>query len=72
MKTNAKVEPMFLRVSAAAVALNMSPVTVYELVRKGVLPSVKMGGTSIRIPVAALRKFADDAIKGAELVEAKG
>jgi excisionase family DNA binding protein len=62
MKKPTPIEPMFLRVSAAAIALNMSPASVYELIKKGILPAGKIGGKT-RIPVLALRRLQQEMIK---------
>jgi excisionase family DNA binding protein len=43
----------FLTVKEAAVALRLSPNTVYRLTRSGIVESVKVGG-SVRIPARAL------------------
>jgi excisionase family DNA binding protein len=61
MHKPAQIEPLFLRVSAAAVALNMSPASIYELIRRGILPAVKIGGKT-RIAVRALNDLVEKAM----------
>src|SRR5690348_11290006 len=70
VKNGARIEPMFLRVSTAAVVLNMAIPSVYELIREKILPAVKIGGKT-RIPVAALRKFEQEALAQSEPVAAQ-
>ena len=45
----------------AAAMLSISRSSVYELIAAGTLPSVKIGGRMIRIPVAAIRRMAESA-----------
>jgi excisionase family DNA binding protein len=65
MNTDAKIEPLFLRVSATARALNMSRTSVYELIRRGVLPALRIDG-KLRVPVAGLQRLVDAALTTAE------
>jgi len=46
----------FLRPEEVAVRLGMSPWTVYDLARRGVLPAVRIG-RSVRIRPAVLEDF---------------
>jgi excisionase family DNA binding protein len=57
-----QIEQIFLRPGEAARALGCSRTRVYELVHAGTLPHVRLGGTSIRIPKAAIQKLVDDAM----------
>jgi excisionase family DNA binding protein len=58
-----QIEQIFFRPSEAALALGCSRTRIYELVHAGLLPHVRLGGTSIRIPKAAIQKLVDDAMK---------
>ncbi len=51
------VERMFLRPREAAEALGVSVSKMYELIRAGIVPAVRLG-RSLRIPVEALRELA--------------
>ena len=53
---------VLLRTAEAARALGISRTRVYELVRAGSLPHVLLGGTSIRIPVAAIDELVAEAM----------
>jgi excisionase family DNA binding protein len=55
-------EQILLRPIEAAKALGCSRTRVYELVHAGDLPHVRLGGTSIRIPRAAIEKLVRDAM----------
>jgi excisionase family DNA binding protein len=57
-----QVEQVLLRPIEAAKALGCSRTRVYELVQTGDLPHVRLGGTSIRIPRAAIQRLVDDAL----------
>jgi excisionase family DNA binding protein len=56
------VEQVLLRPGEAAKALGCSRTRVYELVHSGDLPHVRLGGTSIRIPSAAIQQLVNDAM----------
>lgn len=56
-------EQILLRPIEAARALDCSRTRVYELVHAGALPHVLLGGTSLRIPRAAIEKLVQDAMK---------
>jgi Helix-turn-helix domain len=60
-------EKLFVKTATAAKMLDMSIYTVRDLVRSGALPSVRINpaGNSrlIRIPIAALRKLAQQSNK---------
>ena len=62
-------EQILLRSIEAAKALGCSRTRVYELVHAGDLPHVRLGGTSIRIPRAAIEKLVRDAMTAAGLYE---
>ena len=51
-------EPLLVRVEEAARMLSLSRSTIYELLDRGELPSVRCGAAR-RIPVAALRAWID-------------
>jgi len=52
----AEIPPILLRPEQAARALNLSRSTVFELIRRGELRSVKSGACR-RIPATALREY---------------
>jgi excisionase family DNA binding protein len=56
-------EQILLRPVEAAKALGCSRTRVYELVHSGDLPHVRLGGTSIRIPRAAIDLLVVKAMK---------
>lgn len=60
-----KPDVLMVRPVEAAAMLSISRSSVYELVASGALPSVKVGGRMIRIPVAAIRQMAQPAIEEA-------
>jgi len=57
----------FLSVKQTAEILNVRPQRVYDLVAKGILPHVRLGTRQIRIPEEALRKWAENALRGGEI-----
>ena len=52
------MEPLMLRPREAAEAVGVGRTLFYRLVKAGVIPSCRVG-KSIRIPVAALRAWAE-------------
>jgi len=50
---------LLLKVEEAAVAMSLGRSKAYELVRRGLLPSVRLG-RSVRIPVAALEAWINE------------
>jgi len=58
----ASIAPLFARVSVGARVLDMSRSSVYELINKGFLPVARING-KLRIPMAALQRLADEALK---------
>ena len=52
------MEPLMLRPREAAAAVGVGRTLSYRLVKAGVIPSCRVG-KSIRIPVAALRAWAE-------------
>jgi len=56
---------LFVRPRDAAVMLSISRTRVYEMLNSGTLPGVRLEGRTWRIPLAALEKLAQDAMKGA-------
>jgi excisionase family DNA binding protein len=57
------MEPILLRPTEAAKLLSISRSRVYELLNLGALPAVKLGGTSWRIPRAAIEQLVQEAMK---------
>jgi excisionase family DNA binding protein len=53
---------LLLRPSEAAEMLSISRSKIYELIARGTIPSVKLGGTMLRVPLAAIRDLAESAI----------
>ena len=51
-----QTDPLLMRPTEAARTLGISRSRIYELIRSGVLPSVRVG-SSVRIPVAELRMW---------------
>jgi excisionase family DNA binding protein len=56
-----KQDVLMVRPVEAAAMLSISRSSVYELIASGALPSVRVGGRMVRIPVAAIRRMADPA-----------
>jgi excisionase family DNA binding protein len=56
-----KPDVLMVRPVEAAAMLSISRSSVYELVASGALPSVRVGGRMVRIPVAAIRRMAESA-----------
>lgn len=50
------IEPLLVRVEEAARILSLSRSTIYEMMDRGELPSVRCGAAR-RIPIAALREW---------------
>jgi excisionase family DNA binding protein len=57
-QTAAHIEPLLVRVEEAARILCLSRSTIYEMMDRGELPSVRCG-TARRIPIAALRAWVE-------------
>jgi excisionase family DNA binding protein len=53
-----QVEPLLVRVEEAARILSLSRSTIYEMMDRGELPSVRCGAAR-RIPLAALRAWVE-------------
>ena len=51
-------ERLLLRPAEAADAIGVSRTKAYELIAKGEIPSVRLGGV-VRVPVAALKQWID-------------
>jgi len=62
-----RIEQKLLRPLEAAKVLGCSRATVYSLVSSGDLPSVRLGGTTIRIPAAAIEKLINNAMSEGEV-----
>jgi excisionase family DNA binding protein len=52
------MEPLLLTPEQAAEALNIARSTIYELMRMGAIPSVKIGRAR-RIPAAVVREYVE-------------
>ncbi len=59
------MEKLFAKPAEAADALGIGRSKTYALIASGVLPSVRIG-KSIRVPIAALRQWAETQVKMAE------
>ncbi|MDA8044400.1 MAG: helix-turn-helix domain-containing protein [Actinomycetota bacterium] len=58
MPKDPRVEKLLLTPAEAAVALSISRTTIYELMNRGLLRSIKLG-TCRRIPIDAVRDLID-------------
>lgn len=58
-------ERMLYRPAEAADAIGVSRARAYELIAAGVIPSIKIG-SSIRVPVEALRAWIDRQLESRE------
>jgi excisionase family DNA binding protein len=58
-----EVERLLLRPAEVAAMCGFSRAKAYDLIGKGILPSVRLG-KSVRVPAAALRKLIDAAVGG--------
>jgi excisionase family DNA binding protein len=58
-------ERLALRVPETAEAIGISRAKTYELIAKGVIPSIRVG-SSIRVPVEALRQWIRDQQQASE------
>jgi|HubBroStandDraft_2_1064218.scaffolds.fasta_scaffold1693707_1 excisionase family DNA binding protein len=57
-------ERLFVRPAKAAVLLDVSRSRIYELLGAGVIPCVRFdNGRTIRIPMAALSRLVEDAVR---------
>lgn len=59
------MEPTLLTVTEAARRLSLGRATTYQLVRRGELPSVRVG-RAVRVPVHALEAWVSARITGGE------
>jgi excisionase family DNA binding protein len=59
------MEKIFAKPSEAAEALGLGLSKTYQLIANGTLPSVRIG-KSIRVPVEALRRWAEDQSNAAQ------
>lgn len=57
-KNKRPVERLFYRPPEAAEALSVSVSRVYELINKGIVPAVRLGGT-LRVPVKGLKQLGE-------------
>lgn len=58
----ANIERVAYKVTEAAQALGYSRTQIYDLVNRGVLPALRLGGGSIRIPKTAIEKLISEAM----------
>lgn len=58
------MKPRFVRVPQAAVLLQISRAKAYALAASGDLPSIRIGKGSIRIPLDAVERLVEVAMKG--------
>jgi excisionase family DNA binding protein len=65
------IEPVLLRPLQAARMLSVSRSRVYEMLRSGSLPAVRLDGRTWRIPRAALEKLAADAMQSSTILLAE-
>ena len=56
--TTIQTEPLLVRVEEAARLLSLSRSTIYEMIDRGELPSIRCG-TARRIPLAALHAWVE-------------
>ena len=54
------MERILLRPSEVAEALGVGRTTAYQLIRSGLLPTIRVG-TSVRVPAEALRRWVTEA-----------
>jgi prophage regulatory protein len=59
------MEQLFAKPSEAAEALGLGRSKTYQLIASGTLPSVRIG-KSIRVPVEALRRWAESQAKAGQ------
>jgi excisionase family DNA binding protein len=59
------MEKIFAKPSEAADALGLGRSKTYQLIANGTLPSVRIG-KSIRVPIEALRRWAEDQSNAAQ------
>lgn len=52
-----EVERKTLTVEDAGKVIGVSRATAYELVRKGVIPAIRLGPHKIVVPIAALERY---------------
>lgn len=52
------MQPLLLRTSDAADMISVSRSYLYELIAKGTIPSIRVGG-AIRVPISALKEWVD-------------
>jgi excisionase family DNA binding protein len=57
------IEPLLVRVEEAARLLSLSRSTIYEMLDRGELPSLRCGAAR-RIPLAALRAWVEQQTSG--------
>jgi excisionase family DNA binding protein len=57
------IRPLFVKPIEAAAMIGASRSKIYEMVSRGQIPSVRIGGL-LRIPIAALERLAREAEEG--------
>jgi excisionase family DNA binding protein len=56
------MDKLLLRPAEAAEVIGLGRSKMYELLAKGIVPSIKIG-KSVRVPVAALRKWVEQQLQ---------
>lgn len=52
--------PLLLRIDEASKLLNVSRSTLYKLIAQGVVPSIRLGGGSLRVPREVLQNWLNE------------
>ena len=63
-------EKMFLNVSEAAELLGVNKITMYKYIREKIIPAVKIGNKTWKIPRKSLEIMVEDSLKKEHLTEA--
>ena len=65
-------EKMFLNVSEAAELLGVNKITMYKYIREKIIPAVKIGNKTWKIPRKSLELMVEDSLKKASYRSVKG
>lgn len=63
-------EKMFLNVSEAAELLGVNKITMYKYIREKIIPAVKIGNKTWKIPRKSLEIMVEESLKKQHLTEA--
>ena len=63
-------EKMFLNVSEAAELLGVNKITMYKYIREKIIPAVKIGNTTWKIPRKSLELMVEESLKKEYITEA--